>query len=102
MRVERGPGWVRLVGGPVPPGMAAITLGRLVIVRARAAGNDRLFRHELVHVGQWRRYGVVGFLVRYLGGYLRGRLSGWPHVGAYRRIGLEAEAEWLARGGDRP
>ena len=82
--------------------MAAITLGRLVIVRARSAANDRLFRHELVHVGQWRRHGVVGFLGRYVGGYLRGRVAGWPHIAAYRRIGLEAEAEWLARGGDRP
>jgi hypothetical protein len=81
----------------VPPGAAAITLGSLVIVRSRSAGNPHLLRHELVHVGQWRRFGVVGFLRRYLRGYLRARWSGWPHWAAYRRIPFEIEAEWTAR-----
>jgi hypothetical protein len=81
--------------------MSAITLGRLVSVRERAAGDERLLRHELVHVGQWRRLGVPGFLVRYVGSYLAGRLRGYPHLGAYRRIPLEVEAAWgSARRGD--
>jgi Domain of unknown function (DUF4157) len=95
--VERGEGHWRWVGGPVPPGAAAITLGRLVIVRRRAAGDAHLMRHELVHVSQWRRLGVVGFLVRYLGSYLRWRLRGHGHRAAYLRIPLEVEAEWRAR-----
>ena len=70
-------------GGPVPPGADAITLGSLVIVRRRAADDPRLMRHEEEHVRQWRELGVVGFLRRYLGAYLR--------------IPLEAEAEWVAR-----
>jgi hypothetical protein len=94
---ERGEGHWRWVGGPVPPGAAAITLGRLVIVRRRAAGDPHLLRHELVHVAQWRRLGVVGFLVRYLGSYLRWRLRGHGHRAAYLRIPLEVEAEWQAR-----
>jgi Domain of unknown function (DUF4157) len=94
---ERGEGHWRWVGGPVPPGAAAITLGRLVIIRRRAAGDPHLLRHELVHVAQWRRLGVVGFLVRYLGSYLRWRLRGHGHRAAYLRIPLEIEAEWQAR-----
>jgi hypothetical protein len=49
-------------------------------------------------VHQWRRYGVAGFLVRYLGAYLLGRLRGYGHWAAYRRIPLEIEAEWVAGG----
>jgi hypothetical protein len=95
--IERGDGHWRWIGGPVPPGSAAITLGRLVIVRRRAAGDAHLLRHELVHVEQWRRLGVVVFLVRYLGSYLRWRLRGHGHRAAYLRIPLEIEAEWRAR-----
>jgi hypothetical protein len=88
--------WV-LVGGPVPPGAAAITIGRVISVRRRSADDARLLRHELVHVRQWRELGVVGFLVRYLGAYLGWRLRGYGHWAAYRRIPLEIEAEWEAR-----
>jgi hypothetical protein len=89
-----GPDGARIwVGGPVPPGSSAITLGRLIIVRRRAAGDARLLRHELVHVRQWRRLGVVGFLRRYLGAYVQGRWRGYGHREAYLRIPLEVEAE---------
>lgn len=81
----------------MPPGAAAITLGRLVSVRRRFAGDERLLRHELVHVRQWRDLGTIRFLVRYLGAYLRWRLRGYGHWAAYRRIPLEVEAEWEAR-----
>ena len=90
------------VGGPVPPGASAITLGRLIIVRRSAAGNERLLRHELVHVRQWRQLGVVGFLRQYLGAYLRERWRGHGHWDAYRRIPLEVEADREARAGTAP
>lgn len=93
---RHGDHW-RWVGGPVPPGAAAITIGRLISVRRRAASDERLLDHELVHVSQWRRYGVVGFLCRYLGGYLRWRVRGHVHWDAYRRIPFEIEAEWRSR-----
>ena len=93
---RRGDHW-RVIGGPVPPGAAAITIGPIVSVRERAAGDALLARHEAVHVHQWRDLGVVGFLLRYLGAYLGLRLRGFPHVAAYRRIPLEIEAAWLAR-----
>jgi hypothetical protein len=97
MRVERREGHWRWIGGPVPRGAAAITIGPVVSVRARWADDESLARHEAVHVGQWREFGVVGFLVRYLGSYLGWRLRGYPHWAAYRRIPLEIEAAWLAR-----
>lgn len=81
----------------VPPGASAITLGRYVLIRPEAQRSARLRRHELVHVHQWRTLGVGGFLVRYLGAYLRWRLRGYSHWGAYRRVPLEIEAEWEAR-----
>ena len=46
---------------------------------------------------QWRRFGVIGFSVRYLGSYLVWRLRGKGHLGAYRRIPMEVEADWIAR-----
>jgi len=85
------------VGGPVPPGAAAITIGPVVSVRRRSAGNAHLLRHEAEHVRQYRERGVLGFLTRYLASYLALRLRAWPHGAAYRRIGLEVEAEWRAR-----
>jgi len=88
------------IGGLVPPGADAITIGSLVSVRTAAAADDHLLRHELEHVRQWRRLGPAGFLFRYLGAYVRGRLRGYDHWGAYRRIPLEVEAEWAARRSD--
>jgi len=85
------------VGGPVPPGADAITVGPVVSIRRAAADDEHLLRHEQEHVHQWRRLGVIRFLWRYLGSYLRWRLRGYDHWGAYRRIPLEVEAEWAAR-----
>ena len=83
-------------GGPVPPGAAAITLGRLVIVR-RGQRTPALMLHELVHVRQYHRFGWAGFLVRYVGWYLLWRIRRKGHIGAYLRIPFEIEAEWEAR-----
>jgi hypothetical protein len=95
--IERhGDHW-RWVGGPVPPGAAAITIGPVISLRRAAAANPRLLRHELVHVEQWRRLGVAGFLAAYLGAYLHWRLRHHGHWDAYRRIPLEIEADWNSR-----
>ncbi len=101
MRVERRAGAIVVVSRLVAPGAAATTLGRFVFVKPGALGSQRLMDHELVHVRQWRDLGVPGFLVRYLGAYLRWRLRRYPHWAAYRRIPLEIEAEWEARGRDQ-
>ncbi len=97
MGLERRQGHWLWVGGPVPPGADAITIGSVVSVRRAAAGSERLLRHELEHVGQWRRLGWIRFLVRYLGAYARARVRGCSHRTAYLRIPLEVEAEWAAR-----
>jgi hypothetical protein len=90
-------GFWLLVGGPVPRGAAAITIGPVISVRKAYAGSRYLIRHELVHVRQWRRYGPVGFSARYVGAYAVWRLRGKGHHGAYLRIPFEIEADWVAR-----
>jgi hypothetical protein len=97
MVIEKRDGYRLWIGGPVPQGSDAITIGSVVIVRAGHESSVHLLRHEQVHVRQWRRYGFVGFGVRYLGSYVlwRSRLKG--HRGAYLRIPMEVEAEWIAR-----
>lgn len=96
-RLERRNGYRVLVGGPVPPQAAAITLGNTICVRHEHAHSDALMSHELVHVRQFQELGWPRFLVRYVRSYLRGRLSGYGHMAAYRRIPLEVEASWLCR-----
>jgi hypothetical protein len=97
VRLRRnGDHWL-LIDGPVPPGADAITIRSVVSIRSAASADEHLLRHEREHVRQWRRLGTIGFLARYVGAYLRWRLRGYDHWGAYRRIPLEVEAEWAAR-----
>jgi hypothetical protein len=96
MPIRHHDGFVLWEGGPVPTGSDGLTLPGMVIVRTGKA-TPYLMRHELVHVRQWRRHGVVGFSVRYLGSYLLWRMRRKGHDGAYRRIPLEIEADWVAR-----
>jgi hypothetical protein len=96
VRLERHDGYWLLIG-IAAPGASATTLGPLIMMRERSLGNERLLRHELVHVRQWRELGVTGFLRRYLGAYVSWRLRAHPHWAAYRRIPLEIEAEWSSR-----
>ncbi len=97
MPIERRDGYRLWIGGPVPKGADGFTIGSTVIVRRGHEHSERLIRHELVHVRQWRRYGFVGFACRYLGSYLVWRLRLKGHKGSYWRIPLEIEAEWIAR-----
>ena len=97
MRIERRDGAVIVLSRWAAPGADATTLGRFIFMRESAAGSERLLRHELVHVRQWRRLGIAGFGLRYLGAYVRWRLRRYGHWAAYRRIPLEIEADWEAR-----
>jgi hypothetical protein len=96
MIVEQREGYRLWEGGPVPKGFDGITLGSLVIVRSGKV-TPYLLRHEQVHVRQWRRYGMIGFGVRYVGSYSLWRLRRKGHRGAYLRIPMEIEADWVAR-----
>lgn len=100
MRVERRDGAVVVISRFAAPGAGATTLGRFIFLRESALGSERLMRHELVHVRQWRRLGVARFGSRYLGAYAGWRLRRYPHWAAYRRIPLEIEADWEARSPD--
>ena len=80
----------------MPKGADAVTLGSLVIVR-HGKVTPYLLRHEMVHVRQWRRFGVVGFAVRYGASYVTWRVRRKGHRGAYLRIPMEVEADWVAR-----
>jgi len=95
VRIEVAPRWMTKAWAS---GVRAMTVPRRIYVSGEAyadiaAGRAaRLLRHEAVHVDQWRRHGAVGFLGKYLGGYLRGRAAGLPHAVAYRAIPFEREA----------
>jgi len=77
-----------------------VTLGRDIFLSAdarraiaeRTEPGARLIAHEIAHVGQFARHGFLGFLVRYAGAYVKGRLRGLGHSAAYGQIPLEAEA----------
>ena len=97
MPIQQRDGYRLWVGGPVPTGFDGLTLGSLVIVRAGKEDSPYLMRHEAVHVRQWRRHGVIGFTTRYAGSYVLWRLRRKGHRGAYLRIPLEIEADWVAR-----
>lgn len=58
----------RLSGMRAPA--AAVTLGRTIIVHPNVQLTDRLLRHELAHVQQWRRYPLT-FPARYVMNHLR-------------------------------
>jgi hypothetical protein len=72
------------------------------VCRLLAGGGDHLVddarrtRHELAHLEQWRQLGMFGYSRRFLTGYIRGRLRGYGHAGAGRRIPLEVQARWEA------
>jgi len=74
-------------------GYRAITLWPLVfIVERTLSREDRLMRHERIHLRQQLELGVLPFYIMYILEYLLGRLSGLTHDAAYRGIRFEREA----------
>ncbi|HEX8578430.1 MAG TPA: DUF4157 domain-containing protein [Allosphingosinicella sp.] len=108
---------VRLVDGPAVNDLAeaafrnlntAITLRRTLYFRVHfqddfaAAGRDarRLFVHEMTHVWQWKRLGVIRFLLRYARDLLscRGKATAmyrYEDDVPFARSRLEAQAEMV-------
>ncbi|MCY4423721.1 MAG: hypothetical protein OXC06_11700 [Acidimicrobiaceae bacterium] len=76
------------------PGMAGMTLGRLILVLRDddLSGRRVLLAHELVHVEQYAELGAARFLRRYLREYLGNLRRLRDHRRAYLAISLEAEA----------
>lgn len=87
----RFPWWLRPF---LPRSVIAITLGRRVYVATRIAESEieRNLRHELTHVQQIARIGVVRFYWRYFAEYVALRRRGVPPAEAYQRISFEVEA----------
>lgn len=82
--VRRG-AWIPVLGGRLSRmngPAAAVTLGRTIIVHPSAHLTERLLRHELAHVRQWRRR-PFAFPLQYL----------WNHIRyGYRENPYEIEA----------
>ena len=85
------PWWLRLI---LIKGVAGITLGRRIYLAPQMAGRqlERLLRHELMHVIQIGRHGVVTFYWRYIVEYVTNRRAGLSSLEAYRNISFEKEA----------
>jgi hypothetical protein len=83
-------------------GVAAITLGRRIYIDATVSAKqrERFIRHELMHVAQIGRLGLIRFYWQYLAEYFRHRRRGLPPAEAYRNISFEMEAAAAEVGGD--
>ena len=88
---------IRVVHGIAAPGASATTFGSTVFVRRGVTISARLRRHEYEHVRQFAEHGWIGFFRRYLWAYAVWRMRRHRHLGAYRRIPFEIQAEWRAR-----
>lgn len=82
-------------------GIRAMTQGKMIFVdpELMTGHRDELARlvvHELIHVRQYVAVGYVGFTVRYLIEYWKGRVGGKSPAQAYRDIPYELEARQLA------
>ena len=70
-------------------GVAGITIGRRVYLES---DHEVLLRHELEHVRQVVRLGVLRFYWRYAVEYIRNRRAGMSPHDAYANISFEREA----------
>lgn len=61
----------------LPRRYLAITLASHVLTRESTL-DERVLLHEMAHVEQWKRYGLLGFLARYLWYHLRYGYAGNP------------------------
>jgi len=75
-------------------GVSGITLGRRVYITAEVELGqvERLILHELEHVRQIARHGLVRFYSQYIMEYVRNRRRGLVPKEAYRAISFESEA----------
>lgn len=78
-------------------GWLAITIGTTIVSWRRLEPGE--LAHELAHVRQWRRYGHVGYVIRYVASSLRAwsRSTDW-----YRDNTFELAARRAALAASRP
>ena len=70
--------------------IGAITLWPFVFVRGKA--DERLIRHESIHIAQYNELFVIGFLALYHYDWLKGLIKYRDKEKAYYRIRFEQEA----------
>jgi hypothetical protein len=74
-------------------GVGAITIGRRIYVRSCAGEHlHRLLRHELEHVRQINKKGLLRFYILYVVEYLKNVRAGMTSYDAYRNISFERDA----------
>ena len=75
-------------------GVVGITLGRRIYLAREVSQQqlERFLRHELTHVRQIQRLGLIRFYARYASEYIGNRRRGLSSSEAYRRISFEMEA----------
>lgn len=84
--------WVEYLGA------GAVTFGNHIFyVQQQERVRPYLRNHEMKHVEQYEKYGLIGFLVVYLYWYLVGRFNGLSHWEAYEKIPFEVEAREAER-----
>lgn len=88
------PKWLRPF---LQKGVIAITLGRTVYLSENLLGRGeddvmKIVRHELAHVQQVLKLGLIRFLFRYAKEYLTNRRRGMASFAAYEAISFEVEA----------
>ena len=80
------------------PGAHGMTVGRLILVLRDddRSGRRLLLAHELVHIEQYYRLGIIRFLRRYVNEYARNLWRLRSHRKAYLAISSEVEARAAA------
>jgi hypothetical protein len=69
----------------------AIVLYPFVLYQSKTP-DEKLMKHEAIHLRQIKDIGVMKFYFYYLREYFEGRRSGLSHYEAYRNISFEKEA----------
>lgn len=84
------------------PGTSGWTLGERVFIKPKLdeSHRKRLVAHELVHVEQYRKHGIVGFLKQYFTDYAKNLVTCRKHRQAYLDIPFEIEARDATNWGD--
>lgn len=75
---------------------SAITFGKRIYLSKSLNQNDPsailLIAHELAHVEQYKKNGMILFLLRYIGEFIRNLIIYKSFIIAYQRISFEEEA----------
>ena len=70
IRIKENSIIARVAAWKMKSGNMAIVIGKTIhlynVSREEFLGNQRWVKHEIEHIRQYRRYGVIPFIIRYL------------------------------------